>query len=168
MDWAEHDKNVEAMANAAFARLSELDRNTDAQNRARVTINQYRDSLKATKSDPLIAEHRGLQYDPARPETANRLYALLAFDPSVLIPLSSQYTWKDVAAKYLPHKYTTCDVSICTMCDPKGGTLDLAIKVGEFVCVYKCCTGCREFFDMTPDERERFDKSGYFDEIDRR
>lgn len=146
LDWAEHDKNVEAMVNATFARLSDLDRNADAQHLAYKTVQLHRSSADVTVPG---------------------LCAIFAHDPTIALPLSAMDDWEPIATQHL-RKYVTCDVSICSMCEPRQANQNVAIKLGEFICIYKCCNGCRAFFDMTPDERERFDQSRYFDEIDRR
>ncbi|MFN6553756.1 hypothetical protein ACP6C7_29120 [Mycolicibacterium septicum] len=147
LDWAEHDKNVEAMANAALVRLSELDSDPDAHGLALKLVYAHRDHAFITEPG---------------------LCAILAFDPTLAIPLAKLSEWQSVATKYVPKRYTTCDVQITHCCDENQAEGWLAIKTGEFVCVFKCCNGCREHFDMSPDERERFEKNGFSDEFDRR
>lgn len=167
-DWAEIDATATVMANNLFARFSKLDNNPDAQELARETITSYRLSvdLPTVAGETLTAYHEGPQYDPANQFSMNRLYAILAVDSRALIPLSVTYTWQDVASQYLTRE-THCDVAVSYGCEPTNATEVMVIKSGEFVCLYKACTACRDWFH-DPHRRAFRTREFYHDSWDRR
>jgi hypothetical protein len=146
-DWSEIDAMAVTMADNAFGRISDLDSNVDAQALVRETISHYRLSVEfpTVAGETLIAYHEGTQYDSNQQRSMNRLYGLLAFDPRALVPLSSGYTWEDAARQYLSRE-TKCDVAVSVGCESASATEILAIKSGEFVCLYKACSACRDWF----------------------
>lgn len=161
LNWVERDEMAEAMADATFyGRISYLDDHPDAQALAMKTIHSYRDSLKAGPD--------GLMGDRANVIGEGHLFALLEVNPSYAIALNSNLTWKDVANQHLSIRYRTCDVDKTYGCNPTGGNQVLAVKVGEFICLYKCCQRCREWFDEPVELRANLEKSTWFDELDRR
>lgn len=140
-DFAEIDAMADAMAATTFfGRISYLDTDREAQGLALDVIDRYRAYVEDL-GETLIGEHGGTQYDGA---TMNRAYALLAFEPKVIFPLSLAWGWQDVAARYLSH-YNDCDVAKDVECTQANDVL--AIKSGEFICIFKCCGPCRAWFD---------------------
>lgn len=159
LDWTERDEMAERAANATFVRVSELDNHPDAQEIAMKTVHRYRDSLKASPD--------GLLGDRANIIGEGSLFALLDFDARYAIALSRDLTWKDVANQHLSNRYRVCDVEATYACDRIGNQV-LAIKTGEFICLYKCCQQCREWFDEPVELRENIAKNSWWDELDRR
>lgn len=160
LDWAEHDKTVEALVGSTFGRVGPLDEDEEARNLARETIAWHRMS-----NETIIGDHAGLQYDPSNPITQARHYGLFSFESRVLFPLSKHFTWQQLADKYLT-RHSVCDIRVSIGCDQNAGTDVLPIRCGEFVCIYKTCVACREWF-ANPD-RDYFRRREFFnDEFDR-
>lgn len=167
LDWTEIDAMSEAMADNLFGRIGPLDSHPDAQNLARDLIDSYRTAVRLPQiaGETIIAEHLGPQYGP---RTMTRLYALMAIDHRGLVPLSEEFTWQDVAKKYMTN-HRVCDVELWFGCDKYAATIDLPVKLGEFVCLFKCCAKCREWFDEPKELRDDYRKpTGWSDEFDRR
>lgn len=165
LDWPEIDAMAEAMAATTFFdRISYLDADPEGQALAMETISFYRlyVEFKTLIGETWIGYHAGTQHDWSIPSTMNRTYALMAFDPKILFPLSRTWTWQDAATKYLT-RYQVCDVDVSYGCEQDNATEVLAIKCGEFVCIYKTCTACRAWFDE-PD-RAHFRRRDFFCDI---
>lgn len=145
-----------------FTRISWMDDDSDAQALAHETIMSYHIAVgiafpeHGIQSKPHghteIAEHRGTQYDPTDPMTQNRLYGILAGLPGQLIPLSNEYTWKDVVNERLKH-YHHCNVGLSRDCTKDNAVTRFAVRSGEFVCIYASCQQCRKWFDLDSFDR---------------
>lgn len=145
-----------------FAQISWLDDDSDAQALAAETIMNYHMAVGIAfpelgiQSKPHghteIAEHRGPQYDHNDPMTQNRLYGILAGLPDQLIPLSREYTWKDVVKERLTH-YHRCNVGLSQDCMKDNAVTRFAVRSGEFVCIYASCQHCRKWFDLDSFDR---------------
>ncbi|CDQ43191.1 hypothetical protein [Mycolicibacterium neoaurum] len=168
LDWPALDKMAETIANNGFGRISALDDDEEARNLARETILLHRKGVEHVPgAETVIGEHAGPQHDPSLSlQTADRLYGLLAFDTKVIFPLSENFTWRQLSEKYLS-RYRVCDVDVSIGCERTNAGLVIAIKSGEFVCIYKTCESCRKWFSQ-PD-REHFRTRTFFDDLwDRR
>jgi hypothetical protein len=120
---------------ASFGRLSPLDDNEDFKDLARSTLKLYRDH----------GDNDFLEDAP--------YYALLAADPRIAIGMRRATDWEEVAAKHL-WRQKACDVEISWSCESNAATVVFPIKQGEFVCIYKSCVPCREWFDLDHAERQ--------------
>jgi hypothetical protein len=155
VDFDRIDATTEQMVNASFQRLSYLDGHEDAQEIAMKTIHGYRDSLRG--------EHSTV------PDISNGGFLVLfGHDPSIPVAIDELAQWEPIAHKHLSASYKRCNLGITVVCDPTDATKIMAVKVGEFVCVYKVCAQCRDWFDLSPDERDQFGGSGWMDDCDRR
>lgn len=164
---SEVDQMTVAMVDSFFGRISPLDADREAQNLNRATIKCFRDGVRLVPgAETIIGNHDGVQYDPSLSmQTTNRLYALLAFETRFVFPLSRDSTWKQLADRYL-RNYRRCDIDIALGCDETNAGEILAIKSGEFVCIYKSCTACRAWFDE-PDREFLRRREFFTDEFDR-
>lgn len=161
------DQMTKELVDSLFGRVSPLDADNEAQNLNRATIKCYHDGVKLLPgAETIIGNHDGTQYDPSLSlQTTNRLYGLLAFETRVIFPLSREFTWKQLEDRYL-RNYRRCDIAVSLGCDEANAGEIVAIKSGEFVCIYKSCTACRVWFD-DPD-REFFRRREFFsDDFDR-
>ncbi|WP_155764238.1 hypothetical protein [Mycobacterium colombiense] len=165
-NWAHIDRMAQDIAQADSVQISKLDRDPDAQQLAKETIDNYRYrvgfslnsvGMRGHEGSTEIDEHSGLQYDSKFPQTMNRLYAILAGAPEALIPLSGFYTWEDVARERLS-RYNRCDVRLHNGCNVEHAEQRFAIKSGEFVCIYASCAACREWFELDNFERRMTQK----------
>jgi len=156
LDPIEINQMARAIANKGFGRISELDDNEEARNLALETIHEHR-----SHTETVVGEHAGTQYDPSILSTMQRVYGLMAFDTRVIFPLSESFTWQQLSDKYLT-RYRVCDVDVSIGCERTNAGLVIAIKSGEFVCIYKTCESCRKWFDQ-PD-REHFRTRTFFDD----
>lgn len=145
---SEVDQMTDAMVNSFFGRISPLDADGEAQNLNRATIKCFRDGVRLVPgAETIIGSHDGVQYDSSLSmQTTNRLYGLLAFETRFVFPLSRDYTWKQLADRYL-RNYRRCDIDVALGCDEANAGEVVAIKSGEFVCIYKSCAACLAWFD---------------------
>lgn len=160
--WDYVTKLADGMGQNDFVQISWMDSDSDAIALAHETIMSYHAAVGIafpelgiqSKADghTEIAEHRGPQYDPTDPMTQNRLYGILAGLPDQLIPLSSEYTWKDVVTERLKH-YHKCNVRLSRDCMEDNAVARFAVKTGEFVCIYASCQQCQKWF-----EQDSFDR----------
>jgi hypothetical protein len=72
-------------------------------------------------------------------------FVLFGFDPRVAFSLS-ETTAEAIAARYLPASYRTCDVEADIHCQTNDATHVISVGYGEFVCLYKCCGVCKDWF----------------------
>ncbi|BBX90940.1 hypothetical protein H5U98_06800 [Mycolicibacterium boenickei] len=156
-DWDYVTKLADGLGQNDFVQLTWLDQDSDATALAAEKIMNHLATVGigfpeyGIQPNPHghteIAEHRGPQYDPADPMTQNRLYGLLAGLPGQLIPLSSEYTWKDVVNERLPH-YHKCDIGISRDCMADNAVIRFPVKLGEIVVIFASCQQCRKWFDL--------------------
>lgn len=159
---------VDILANAADQATVLTSTDEEHRNLARETIGLYRSAVQLGRQETIMAEHLSGEYDTGDALTFNCQYALLAMDTRGLFPLSQSLTWKDVAAKYLT-RWRYCDVKVSYGCDISSGSTVFAVVSGEFVCVYKACSACFEWFSLDADQRETFRKREFFvDDWDRK
>lgn len=161
---AEVDRMTDAMVSSLFGRIGPLDTDAEAQNLNRETIKCYRDGVKLVPgAETTIGNHEGPQYDPSLSmQTTNRLYGLFAFETQVIFPLSRDFTWQQLAERPL-RNYRRCDIAVALGCDENNAEEIVAIKSGEFVCIYKSCAACRTWFD-NPD-RAFFRRREFFNDL---
>lgn len=162
IDTEQHDKLAERMANLALVHFGPLDGHPDAQGLGMKLIQRHRDSLDA-RPDGFLADHANIAGD-----AGTGLYVLLAYDPTHAIAISDPAEWEAVASKYLPQSDRFCDVEITVGCTPSNGPLTLPVKVGEFICVFRCCERCLAWFHLAPQIREDTQLNGWDDDWDRR
>lgn len=161
--WQAIENSAQAQSDQLFSRLSMLDRDSDARELAKETINNYRASIGipfkdrgvfARPGETEIAEHGGPRYDPSDPASMDRLYGVIAGLPEQLIPLSAEYTWQDVVNQRLRHYYQ-CNVTISNDYQPNSALARFAVKSGEFVPIYASCIPCRIWFELDNFDRRR-------------
>lgn len=157
------DQMTDEMVNSLFSRVSPLDADTEAQNLNRATIDCYRKGVRlAPGAETIVGNHEGAQYDPTLSmQTTNRLYGLFAFETRVIFPLSPGFTWQQLADNHI-RNYRRCDFEVALGCDETNAGEIVAIKSGEFVCIYKSCAACLAWFD-DPD-REFLRRREFFTE----
>lgn len=159
---------IDQLAHAADQAMALTLTDSEAQNLARETIALYRTSVQLGGQETIMAEHLSNEYDTGNPLTFNCQYGLLAMDTRGLYPLSDAMTWKDLAARYL-FKWRRCDVNICLGCDIDSAANIFAVQSGEFVCIYKACDKCLNWFSFDGTDRERFQTREFFnDDWDRK
>jgi len=164
LDTAELDQ----LAHAADQAMALTSTDEEHQNLARETIGLYRSAVQLGRQETIMAEHLSGEYDTGDALTFNCQYALLTMDTRGLFPLSQSLTWKDVAAKYLT-RWRYCDVKVSYGCDISSGSTVFAVASGEFVCVYKACSACFEWFSLDADQRDTFRRREFFvDDWDRK
>lgn len=161
-DWDYINRLAEQIGANDLVQIGTLDNDPDAQALAAEKIMDHLAAIgiafpeHGIQSKPHghteIAEHRGPQYDPTDPMTQNRLYGLLAGLPGQLIPLSSEYTWKDVVNERLTH-YHMCNVGLSRDCMADNAVTRFAVRSGEFVCIFASCQQCRKWFDLDSFDR---------------
>lgn len=69
---------------------------------------------------------------------------LLGFDTRVSFPLPEL---NDVVNKYFSDRYTDCDVEVSYGCQQHNANHLLGVGVGDYLCLYKVCRTCRDWFD---------------------
>jgi hypothetical protein len=132
----------EAIDRNFFTRISEIDSDRDAIRLAESTISgQQRNAADGT---PIY------QGTP----NGSSIFALFAFDTGVIFTLHTLDDWKALADSTIPKDYRTCDAQSDRDCQSGSATETLAIKRWDRVCIYRCCSPCRAFFDLDPSERD--------------
>ncbi len=163
LDWNEIDQLADEIEKVDRIRVGPFDDDPCAQILARHYVELYRSLAgvgsswpdKAASHDDVehrhteIYPHDGPQYDTRNPHTFNRLYAILpGLDIRFIIPLSDDYTFEDVANAYLSlEQYCHINAALgCSGSVPNHqrstASMNVAIKYGEFVCIFRSCKKC--------------------------
>ncbi|WP_431233776.1 hypothetical protein ACQ856_03525 [Mycolicibacterium psychrotolerans] len=140
----EHRATIDAYTDAIdddYRHLLTHDRDPVAQ---RIASHMVKARLTANVEHRSVFDRWCPSHDESRPETMATLYALVYSNIAYVIPLESAEQISEVAEHLLLRKQ--CEARVTRRCRWRP-TEVLAVKRGQYVCVFGICTGCKHHIE---------------------
>lgn len=141
-EWPVIEQMSETVASSSLIQT----RHHDARRLAGATVDMFRQYVRES-GETLYGDDD---------HESNGTYVLFGFDPKVLFAINERRTVESLAREHLSSRYTDCDVGASIRCQTSQADRIISVYYGEFVCLYKCCAICLDWFD---DPDRHYDES---------